>query len=88
MKGNQKQWDFPQMWKKGLLMLGIVFLLCGWWFIRNAVLYDGDILGMATSSKYAERYAIEELKPSNRATPQSLGMTVGQMFFWIPSGWK
>lgn len=88
MKGNQKQWDFPQMWKKGLLMLGIVFLLCGWWFIRNAVLYDGDILGMATSSDYAERYAIEELKPSNRATPQSLGMTVGQMFFWIPSGWK
>lgn len=88
LKGTKDQWDFAQMWKKGMVMLGIVFLLCGWWFIRNGILYDGDILGMAVSSEYAQRYAIEELKPSNRATPQTLQMTVLQMFLWIPEGWN
>ena len=44
-------------------MLGIVFLVAGWWFIRSGILYDGDFLGMKTSSIYAEKYAIDELKP-------------------------
>lgn len=87
LKCGKQQWNYQEMLKKGFLMLGIVFLLTGWWFIHNAILYDGDILGMATSSKYAEMYAIEELKPSNRETPQALGMTLVQMMFWIPGNW-
>ncbi len=87
LKCGEKQWNYQEMFKKGFLMLGIVALCTGWWFIRNAILYDGDFLGMSTSDYYAELYAIEELKPSNRATPQSLGMTLTQMLFWIPGGW-
>lgn len=88
LKCGKKQWNYQEMFKKGILMLGIVFVLTGWWFIRNAVLYDGDILGMSTSSQYAEMYAIEELKPSNRETPSSMGMSIYQMMMWIPGAWN
>ena len=37
-----------EFWKKGLLVLGIVLFLSGWWFVRNYVLYDGDFLGLRT----------------------------------------
>lgn len=88
LKCGEKQWNYQEMFKKGIFILIVVFVLTGWWFIRNAVLYDGDILGMSTSTKYAEMYAIEELKPSNRQTPSSLGMSLYQMMIWQPGTWK
>lgn len=88
MKCQEKAWDYQQMLKKGFLMLGIVFLVAGWWFIRSAILYDGDFLGMKTSSIYAELYAIDELKPSNRVLPQDMGMSVWDMMLWIPGEWQ
>lgn len=88
LRCTEKQWNYQEMLKKGILMLAVVFVLTGWWFIRNAVLYDGDILGMRTSTEFSELYAIEELKPSNRVTPQKLGMTVSQMMLWIPGQWE
>lgn len=88
IKCQEKQWDYRQMLRKGLFMLAIVFVLSGWWFIRNAVLYDGDILGMRTSTQFSEMYAVEELKPSNRVTPCTLEMGIYQMMMWIPGGWR
>lgn len=88
MKCQQKSWDWQQMIKKGCIMLGIVFLVAGWWFIRSGILYDGDILGMKTSSVYAEKYAIDELKPSNRVLPVNMGMSVLDMMRWVPGEWK
>lgn len=88
LKCEEKQWNYQEMLKKGILILAVVFVLVGWWFIRNAILYDGDILGMSTSTKYSEMYAIEELKPSNRETPRELGMSIFQMMMWIPGAWK
>jgi len=38
--------DFKGMFKKGLPIAGIVILLAGWWFIRNAILYNGDIFAL------------------------------------------
>ena len=69
--------------------IGIIFLigliLTGWWFVRNYIIYDGDFLGMATSSKNAELYAIERLKPSNRVTPHNSGYSLKYML--IDMGW-
>ena len=66
----------------GLLITAFVAAIAGWWFIRGYIIYDGDILGMRTSSQYAEMYAVEELKPSNRQTIQSTGMSIlGMMAF-------
>lgn len=77
--------DVKGMFKKGSLILAIVFLLTGWWFIRNFIIYHGDILGMATSDAYAQQYAIDSLKPSNRSTPLLEGRSLYQMF--IEDGW-
>lgn len=48
-------------------------------FIRNAMLYDGDFLGMRSLTEASEMYAREDIKPSNRPTPMNLGMGLGEM---------
>lgn len=85
---GEKRWDWKTLIKYGLLVTGVVLLAAGWWFVRNAVLYDGDFLGRATSSAYGEIYAVEELKPSNIMTPKRMGMSVWDMIVWIPGEWN
>lgn len=46
-----------------LLVVAVVAALAGWWFIRNAVLYDGDVLGLWTSDEFAMKYAVDNAKP-------------------------
>lgn len=79
--------DIKFLLSRGALITAIVLVLIGWWFVRNAIIYDGDFMGRNTSSLYAEMYAIEELKPSNRQTPQTLGMSIPGMMIWQPEGW-
>lgn len=79
-----KDWLIPMV-KRGLVVLLVVFVCSGWWFIRNYMLYDGDILGMETSDMVAEMFAQPELRPSNRPTPVKQGMSFLQMLF--PGGW-
>ena len=67
--------------KKGAIISAIVLTICGWWFVRNAVLYNGDIIGLKTSEDYGEQYAIDYLKPSNIETPQRQGMSLINMLF-------
>ncbi|MBR5338208.1 MAG: glycosyltransferase family 39 protein [Lachnospiraceae bacterium] len=72
--------------KKTALIVGIVFVLAGWWFIRNAVLYEGDFLGMRTCDAVAELHAWPEVRPSALSTPMSQGMSIFDMLFktnWI-----
>ena len=76
------------MFSLGFLIVAVAAVCAGWWFVRNGILYHGDILGMHTSSEYAQMYAREDLKPSNRITPQSMGMSIWDMLFWIPGEWK
>jgi len=47
------------------LIIALVFLLAGWWYIRNAIIYDGDFLGLRTSNHYAQLYAKDKYKPTN-----------------------
>ena len=41
----------------------VVLLLAGWWFVRNAYLYDGDCLGLRTSTEQSTLYALDFAKP-------------------------
>ena len=59
----------------------MVLVLAGWWFVRNYFLYDGDILGLRTQNEYAEQYAMDILKPSNRQTYQNQGHSMLYMLF-------
>lgn len=80
---GQKKWDFSAFFKWGALITFLVVLLSGWWFLRNALLYDGDILGRETMKKMGELYAQTDYKPSRIFTPQRAGMTIGQMLFYV-----
>lgn len=80
--------DVRFLFSRGGLITIIVLVLIGWWFVRNGILYDGDILGWNISTEYAEKYAIEELKPSNRVTPKIQGMSILDMMMWIPGSWN
>lgn len=71
--------------KRGLLIAVIVLVGISWWFIRNYMLYDGDMLGLTTSEAYSEKYAIDSIKPSNRVTPANMGQSLWYMFF--EGGW-
>lgn len=69
----------------GLLISITVLVGIGYFFVRNALLYEGDFLGMRTLSAAAEQYAAPGWKPSEKETPLTLGMSVWQMF--ISSAW-
>lgn len=66
--------------KKAALITTIVFLLSGWWFIRNWLIYK-DFLGMSTSLQYSQLYAIDQFKPLNRKTPYNVGYSIPYMLF-------
>lgn len=65
----------------GLLITGIIIVLSGWWFLRNYIIHNGDILGIRTSAEFCERYAVESLKPSMRATQLKKGVSLLEMIF-------
>lgn len=83
---KEKKEIWKVFWKKGFLILGIVLILAGWWFVRNYFLYDGDILGLKTQDQYAEHYAMDILKPSNRQKLSESGIFHGLYAVSIPTG--
>lgn len=74
--------------KRGLYITAIVFALCGWWFIRSAILYDGDFLGMSVGDKYAEIYAMEDFKPSVKTSLSEDGVALSDMLTGEEDGYS
>ena len=75
-----------EIFAKALLVFAIAFLIGGWFFIRNAVIHDGDLLGMRSTKESASLYATEEYKPENRQTPASEGWSFKQTYLQTPEG--
>lgn len=73
--------------KKGLLITVIVGVIAGWWFVRNAILYDGDFLGQRTSTLCGTLYAQEPYKPENLFNGKRYGKGLIGMFFYQNPGW-
>ena len=63
ISGRQQFWS--QTGRQVGLIIAIVFILAGWWFIRNAIIYQGDFLGLRTSDHCAQINAQEAFKPSH-----------------------
>lgn len=85
---NQNRVNWAKLFNRTGLIIGIVLVLIAWWFIRNAVLYHGDLLGMRTSNEYAQMYAQNDYKPSMHTTPASEGVTLRFMLMnmhWLSS---
>ena len=77
--------------QKVLIVALMAFAVAGWWFIRNAIIYDGDILGMKTQVECGDKYAIDKYKPSKRETPQKNNESVMDMLIkddWIKTPLK
>ena len=85
---REKKFDWQFLLSRGAIITGIILVLAGWWFVRTYIIYDGDFLGMKISDSYAQQHAIEALKPSNRATMQSTGRSIIDMFFYVHEGWR
>ncbi len=68
-----------QIIQKVIIVASVAFLVAGWWFIRNAVIYNGDFLGMRAQNECGDKYALEEYKPSTRLTIQKKNESIINM---------
>lgn len=73
--------DMTSFFKKGVFISAIVLLGIGWWFIRSAILYDGDFLGLTSRYECGLLYAIPEYHPDTRVTWQNQGYSFWDMVF-------
>ena len=71
--------DAKEIAKKALIVASVAFAVAGWWFVRNAIIYDGDILGTKTQNEYGNKYALEQYKPSLRKTPENSNESIWHM---------
>lgn len=73
--------EWKPLLRKGFYISLIVMLGIGWWFARNAVLYNGDIIAMNARRECAILTATEEFNPLTRFTYQNGGKSLGEMLF-------
>lgn len=76
---SRLSFDAKAFLRKGLFISALVLLGISWWFIRSAILYDGDFLGLRTRNECAALYALPEFHPDTRVTWQSQGYSIWDM---------
>lgn len=76
--GNRR-FDGKAFLKKGGLISALVLLGISWWFIRSAILYDGDFLGFRARNECAALYAQPDFHPDTRVTWQNQGHSLWDM---------
>ncbi|MCR5799111.1 MAG: hypothetical protein K6G69_03460 [Lachnospiraceae bacterium] len=80
-----------EMFQKGGIIVAIVSILAGWWFIRNMVLYDGDILALSARSECAQLtgnwYFLEQMAQTYKVQGYSvMDMVFGTDYYTLV--WK
>ena len=77
-KDKKLSFEGKKFFKYGLLISLIVIVLCGYFFIRTAIVNDGDFLGMDSFLEACEntKDPNPNIKPSTRDTPKNLGMSM------------
>lgn len=68
-----------EFYKKTAIFVLIVILVSGWFFIRNLIIYNGELFGSSISLELQEKLAIESLKPSLRDVPYKHGFNMFTM---------
>lgn len=80
-KKELPMYDYKSLLRKGIFISVIVLIGIAWWFIRNAILYDGDILAMEARALCAAETCTEAYNPLTRDTYQKLGIPLMEMVF-------
>lgn len=83
-KDGKLRYRFQEMIQKACFISLMVLLGIGWWFIRNALLYDGDLLGMTARTNCAIQSALPEFNPLTKPTIQSTEGTLRFLFMETP----
>ena len=73
--------EWRPLLRKGTFISAIVLLGIGWWFLRNGLLYGGDIIAMDARRECAVRTAAEAFNPLTRFTYQRAGIPLADMLF-------
>ena len=79
---------FKEFIKKAAIISAIALLIGGWFFVRNAILYDGDFLALNISDVTSEKYAQENYKPSQKWLPAKEHLGVYEFLMvtrWLPT---
>ena len=82
--------DYKKMFKYGIFIAVIVLIGISYFFVRNMIINNGDMLGMDSFLNACEKSTYEELRPSNRETAKNLGMGYLEMLKspkWTGSSW-
>lgn len=82
LKKEDGKWkfDYKPFLQKGIAISVVVLLCISWSFIRNYILYDGDIIGLTTKENFVKSYGIVRETFSSRGEPLS-AMLFGTSFF-------
>lgn len=78
-KNGKLAYHGKEMLRAGILIAVIVLAGISWYFIRNAILYNGDFLGMESMKKCGELYATAETGSPYSHSYQQRGISVWQM---------
>lgn len=62
--------------QRSLLIAGVCLLLAGWFFIRNAVLHEGDFLGISSELRMRETMRGQEMKLYEMDSPRDTGLSL------------
>ncbi len=73
--------DKKEFWKKFGIIAVMVFVICGWYFIRNLIIYDGDLLGYKSQRLCTEMY-IEENGTFTIYNPGRMSMHLRDMLHY------
>lgn len=73
--------EWKPMLCAGLFITALFLLGAGWWFIRNAVLYHGDFLGMNARNLCVASTCTPDFHPLLKQTYQNQGVGVFAMVF-------
>ncbi|MBP5197695.1 MAG: hypothetical protein J6033_01450 [Lachnospiraceae bacterium] len=73
--------DYKSMFKKGIPIAVTVLCLAGWWFIRNGILYNGDIFALNARRECAQRTGEPEWLYIMSQTYHATGHSLYEMLF-------
>ena len=73
---GQGIWSYDRMKKMCALIVGFVFVCVGYFYIRNIILYNGDMFGIRAMSESGRLYGLPMLYPENRPTGHNMGISL------------
>ncbi len=71
--------DWKALFQRGALISLLVLLGAGWWFLRNYLIHDGDLLGLRSRTQHAIRTALPQYNPATRITVKGSGVSLREM---------